>query len=379
MGTQNTAPPMPTRSLRAARSTKPRPEVVDPRPAGGSTPGRRFPPPTEHSEQLAVENLQLARDMAQRMASATRMGWDDLFMVASMGLLKACRLYDPERICPTTGRPYALSTLAVPFIRGAMAQHLRDRGHTSGVKFPDRWRDKAPTVRRLAADGTAPAAIAQATGLSLQDVDGILQGQATPLALDPDSHGFASWDPDPWDEAETFGELQAVLAVADAAHEALGWADRAMLEAAWDLPGPRRQLARLPFQQFLRRTDSIIRRGRFAAVEGQQDLAVEVPIVLGGGPTSPRRRISRPAEILQVAEQLALFGPCLDLEGGKTAAAGMNGEGAGDDQPSDQRRQVAQLSASEAARGDGRSGPSGRLLGAAAGRRKEKAPTERVG
>ena len=133
---------MSTRSLKAARSTRPRPPA-DPCP--DQCQPRRFPPPTKCSEELAVANLQLARDMAQRMASATRMPWDDLFLVASMGLLKACRLYDPERICPSTGRPYAISTLAVPFIRGAMAQHLRDKGHTSGVKFPDRWRDKAPT------------------------------------------------------------------------------------------------------------------------------------------------------------------------------------------------------------------------------------------
>jgi DNA-directed RNA polymerase specialized sigma subunit len=368
---------MSTRSLRAARSTRPRPPV-DPCPDQGQ-PIRRFPAPTEHSEELAVANLQLARDMAQRMASATRMPWDDLFLVASMGLLKACRLYDPNRICPSTGRPYAISTLAVPFIRFAMAQYLRDKGHTSGVRFPDRWRDKAPTVRRLAADGLTPAAIAQATGLGLEDVEGVLTGQSAPQALDPDAMGFATRDPDPWDEAEACGELQAVLAVADAAHAALGWADRAMIEAAWNQEPTRfrRRLARLPHGQFMRQAGGIIRKGKVMPLEGQQDLAVEVPIHLGS--TAPRRRISKPAEILQAAEQLGLFGPCLDLEGGKTAAEDMNVAGEAVNQPPNGRRQAAELPAPKARRGDRGSGSGCGLLGSAAGGGEAQAPAEGIG
>lgn len=274
------------------------------------------------------------------------MPFDDLYLVAAQGLLKGCRRYDPERLNPTTGEPYALSTICVPFIRGAMAQWLRDRGHSSGVRFPDRWRDKAPTVRRLAGDGSSLAVICQATGLSAQDVEAILQAQGATRCFDPEAAGFAVEDPDPFDEAEAFEELAEALAIADRAHAALGWADREMLEQAWIAPR-RRTLARLQFGQFLVRVGQI-RRGQAPQRSEQQGLALELPAATAEeGSISPRRRLTEPAEILQVAEQLALFKPCRDQgESGKTAAAEIGGSGAAGDQPSTGQGQPAELPSS---------------------------------
>jgi len=283
-----------TRRPRAARSTKIRPEA-SPCPDPGQLGG--FPPPTAWSEQLAAENLQLAKSMASRMARATRMPFDDLFLVAAQGLLKGCRRFDPSR-------GNRLSTCVVPFIRGAMAQWLRDKGHSSGVKFPDRWRDKAPTVRRLAADGATLSAVVEATGLEASEVEAILEAQGATRTFDPEGY-HASREPDPWDEIEAYDELNEALRIADEAHAALKWADRQMLEAAWDAPR-RRQLARLPYGQFLRHAQGVIRGEPITKASEQQALALIVPETAGatGG---QRRRITEPAEILQAAEQLGLF------------------------------------------------------------------------
>ena len=243
------------------------------------------------------------------------MPFDDLFLVAASGLLKGCRRYDPQRLNPTTGRPYALSTCVVPFIRGAMAQWLRDRGHSSGVKFPDRWRDKAPTVRRLAGEGATLSAVVTATGLGREEVEAILEAQGATRCLDPDAL-HATREPDPWDEIESLDELNEALRIADEAHAALSWADRQMLEAAWDTPR-RRQLARMPHGQFLRMAQGIIRGERLRPAPEQQALALELPAGDAEATgASPRRRLTGAAEILQAAEQLALFEP-----------AGAGGEG----------------------------------------------------
>lgn len=290
----------------AARSTKIRPEAAPCLDQGrlGS-----FPPPTPWSEQLAADNLKLAVAMASRLAASTRMPFDDLYLVAAQGLLKGCRRYDPERLNPSTGHPYALSTCVVPFIRGAMAQWLRDRGHSSGVRFPDRWRDKAPAVRRLAGEGSSLAAISEATGLPAAEVEAILQAQGATRCFDPEAAGFSTEDPDPFDEAEAFEELAEALSIADRAHAALSWADRQMLEQAWERPR-RRTLAGLQFGQFLLR----VRRARSGArltSERQQGLGLELPAATDSA-QEQRRRITDPVEILRAAEQLALFGGCHD-------------------------------------------------------------------
>jgi DNA-directed RNA polymerase specialized sigma subunit len=295
-----------TRRLRAARSQKVRP---DPCPDLDRLKG--FPPPTAWSEQLAADNLLLAASMANRMARSTRMPFDDLFLVAARGLLNGCRKYDPERLNPATKRPYALSTCVVPYVRGAMTQWLRDKGHSSGVRFPDRWRDVAPTVRRLVADGATLSAVVEATGLAPEEVTAILEAQGATRLLDPEAL-HANREPDPWDEIEGYDELNEVLRIADEAHAALRWADRQMLETAWDAQ-PRRQVARMPHGQFLRHAEGIIWGERLKPAPEQQALALVVPDGAAGGPEGKAgRRVTDPVEILRVAEQLDLFGACRD-------------------------------------------------------------------
>ncbi len=266
-----------------------------------------FPPPTATSEQLAIDNLKLATAMANRLARRTQMPFDDLHMVAVRGLLNGCRRYDPS-----TGNK--LSTCVVPFIRGAMAQWLRDKGHSSGVKFPDRWRDKAPVVRRMVADGATLSAVVEATGLEAAEVGEILEAQGATRSLDHESYqaereGRHDYEPDPWDEIEACDELNDALRVADEAHAALRWADRLMLERAWEIM-PRRQLARMPHGQFLRHAEGILRGERLRPHEEREPPSLMVPVA--GATDGARRRVTEPREILQAAEQLGLFDACRD-------------------------------------------------------------------
>jgi DNA-directed RNA polymerase specialized sigma subunit len=365
------SPPRRTRSTKIRQQQKPAAPDI-----------RAFPAPTEWSEQLAHDNLRLAKAMAFRMAKATRMPFDDLYLEASIGLLKGCRLYDPNRINAETGKSYRLSTCVVPYIRGAMAQWLRNRGIASGVKFSVQWRDKGPTVRRLTSAGASMDEIAAATGMSPQDVESLLKAQGATLPLDPDAFDLATSDPDPWDETEIYEELSEAMRIADLAHAALRPADQAMIERQWDST-KRRQLARLPHDQFMLKARGIIRgesgntKTNSSFTVGEQHcLALELPESSEGGMYGSKKRLTEPRDILQAAEQLAIARGNED-NSGKTAieASDLEGENSGD-QPSNKSGQPPELPPSGTGGGLQRSGPGGGLLGAAEGQRKETALAE---
>jgi DNA-directed RNA polymerase specialized sigma subunit len=316
------------RQIKGARSLKARPEA----PSSAQDQARlgSFPPPTECSEQLVIENQGLARGMAVRMARVTRMDLESLQAVADIGLLKGCRLWDPERINPGTGKPYCLSTCVVPYIRGAMLHYLRDKGHTSGVRFPDAWRDTAPRVRKLASEGVSFEVIAAEVGLPASDVEAILQAQRTPAEFDPELGDPRSGVPDPLDEAEEHHELAEALAIVDEAFAALHWGDQQMLVNGWQMPrGPR--LALQPHGQFMFRVRRILQGLPVAAPRGKP-----LALFVAEDTTSAKPRLTASTQILETAEQLGLFGAYLD-HGGKTPAAdiGSAGEGDSEDQPPD--------------------------------------------
>lgn len=319
-----------TRRIKGARSLKARSGAQQGEARLGS-----FPPPTEQSEQLAIDNQGLAQDMAVRMAKATRMDLETLKAVALFGLLKGCRLYDPTKINPANDRPYRLSTCVVPFIRGAMLHYLRDKGHTSGVRFPDAWRDVAPRVRRLASEGASLDAISAQVGLPAQEVEEILQAQRTTALFDPeigDIHRDRRWRcaPDPLDEAEEHHELAEALAIVDQAFAAMSWPDQQMLIKGWQAKrGP--QLASMPHGQFVRRVRRILTGLPVAAPQAQSARALDVPT----GEVSAQPRVTSSRQILDAAEQLGFFDA--PEQGGKTPAAdiGSAGEGDSEDQPPD--------------------------------------------
>jgi RNA polymerase sigma-B factor len=79
-------------------------------------------------EDVVARFLPLARQIARRYARGNE-PLDDLFQVASVGLLKAIERYDPAR-------GYAFSTFAVPTIVGELKRFFRDTGWAVHVPRP---------------------------------------------------------------------------------------------------------------------------------------------------------------------------------------------------------------------------------------------------
>lgn len=239
--------------------------------------GRPFPPPTEHSEQLVADNLGLARQAAWRWSKRTGQPYEDLEGVAMLGLINGCRRYDPERINPGTGRPYALSTVVCPFVNGEILHHFRDRGHA--VRYPSRWREAWGKVQRLLSDPNVPAhEVAAQAGLSQEDLDEMLASMTGTISLD-DTHGL---DGSPAPEIEEPDRLAPLQGLVEQAWANLHPGDASSLLSWWSRPHrlavPMRQL-----EAFHSRLKALLRGRRLSEVL-QLALPVSVP------ETTPERR-----------------------------------------------------------------------------------------
>jgi len=118
-------------------------------------------------EALITRFLPLARSLAGRYACGGE-PFDDLFQVASVGLLNAIDRYDPRR-------GTSFMSYAVPTIHGAIRRHYRDA--TWSVRIPRSVHDLAMRIRRVrdpltSAYGRPPtvAELADAVGASEEDV-----------------------------------------------------------------------------------------------------------------------------------------------------------------------------------------------------------------
>lgn len=264
-----------------------------------------FPPPTATSERLAEENLNLARQQANRYAAKTGIPYSDMFQVACLGLLRGCRRYDPDRLNPKSNQPYKLSTYAVHCIRREILHYLRKHFHSSGAKFPDKWRETGPKVRALAANGTPKEAIAAATGLDVEEVSLILESQGATREIDPEAFLFARHDPELLEAAEErYDELRECLDLVDQAWANLDPCDRQMLIESWERPR-RRELAFRPLQQFRRRVSRLL-RGFPLSEANQEALELELPPMEGADPCE-KRVVKSPRAIIEAVEQLALL------------------------------------------------------------------------
>ena len=116
-------------------------------------------------DAMVERHLGLARHLALRYSDSGE-PLDDLFQVASLGLVNAVDRFDPSR-------GLAFTTFAVPTILGELKRHFRDRGWA--IHVPRDLKEASLRVRRAIAehDGDrppTPAELAQATGLSLEGV-----------------------------------------------------------------------------------------------------------------------------------------------------------------------------------------------------------------
>jgi RNA polymerase sigma-B factor len=103
-------------------------------------------------DRLVVRWMPLARQLARRYGRSSE-PFEDLMQVASIGLIKALKGYDPDR-----GK--AFSSYAVPTIMGELKRHFRDR--TWSVRMPRSLQELAMRVEeareRLFAElGRAPS------------------------------------------------------------------------------------------------------------------------------------------------------------------------------------------------------------------------------
>ena len=157
----------------------------------------------EGAREYVVERfLPLARQLARRYARGNE-PLDDLFQVASVGLLKAIERYDPER-------GYAFSTFAVPTIVGELKRYFRDTGWA--VHVPRPIQDRIVQVNRAVAklgraSGASPtsAQVAHEVGCSVEEVVEALEAARAfdALSLETPRNGE---DDDASTYADTVGE-----------------------------------------------------------------------------------------------------------------------------------------------------------------------------
>jgi RNA polymerase sigma-B factor len=145
-----------------------------------------YPPPGKATraerDALIERHLGLARHLALRYSDSGE-PLDDLFQVASLGLVNAVDRFDPSR-------GVSFTTFAVPTILGELKRHFRDRGWA--IHVPRDLKDAAVKVKRAIAEhggprAPTPAELAQATGLSLEGVIEALDAAGVQRALSLDA------------------------------------------------------------------------------------------------------------------------------------------------------------------------------------------------
>src|SRR6185312_11397203 len=204
---------------------------------GGQTSGAGASKRSRAERDAMVErHLGLARHLALRYSDSGE-PLDDLFQVASLGLINAVDRFDPTR-------GIAFTTFAVPTILGELKRHFRDRGWA--IHVPRDLKDASLRVRRAIAEHhgerpPTPAELAQATGLSLEGVLEALEVAGVQRALSLDAPA----------STEEGGATLVDLIGADDADLARAH-DRTLLEALMRTVTPReREILRLRFVEDL--------------------------------------------------------------------------------------------------------------------------------
>jgi hypothetical protein len=265
----------------AQRSTRTRSPAAGERRSARTGAVSSFPPPTAGSEDLVTQNLGLARQAAWRFHRRTGQPYDDLEAIAFVGLIRGCRRYDPERLNPGTGEPYALSTIVVPFVNGEILHWFRDKGHA--IKFPNRWREKWGKVQRLISDPALSAQdVAEQSGLTVAEISEMLAAMTGTANLD-DIHGADGYSVPELELCRIDPLRNLVCGAWDGIHKA----DRGLLLGWWANP---RRIAypRGPMEQFHRRVKRLLEGRRLSEVL-QLGLAISVPEVVPE-PKGPRQR-----------------------------------------------------------------------------------------
>lgn len=124
-------------------------------------------PSIEIRNQLVQLHIGLVRKIAYQLKQQCCEPYEDLQQIGFIGLIRAIERFNPRQGC-------AFSSFAMPYIRGEMLHHLRDKG--SLVKIPRRWQEIQHKGRRVTKQltvslGRLPkdAEIAKALKISLKE------------------------------------------------------------------------------------------------------------------------------------------------------------------------------------------------------------------
>ena len=122
---------------------------------------------SREQQDLAAENLNLARREAWRIQRSTGIDYHTLESVAFEGLCKAAHRYDPTRPHPVTGKSMKFSSLAIPTIRGELLHWVRDR--TYAVRLSHKMRERWVKGRKLLYRGSTDLEVAEALEITKEE------------------------------------------------------------------------------------------------------------------------------------------------------------------------------------------------------------------
>jgi DNA-directed RNA polymerase specialized sigma subunit len=254
-----------------------------------------FPEPTEHSERLIEENLGLAWEIAWRFARRSNKPYAELETEAYLGLIRGCRKYDPNRINPDSGRPYALSTCVVPFIQGAILHYFRDRGFL--IQLPAKWRERWGKVQRLLEDpDLTPEQVAEKAGLGTDELAEMTAAMTGVLELNEEVVGSSSAEVE-------LDLLEPLRGLRDQAWANLHPSDRELI-SGWFERHSRRTLPQLSLKQFQVRAKRLL-----AGTSLQEFRQIPLLAVVSGqkGDKATTRKQRSKKELDASVAQLALF------------------------------------------------------------------------
>jgi RNA polymerase sigma-B factor len=186
-------------------------------------------------EELVKRFLPFTRDLAVRYSYMNE-PFDDLFQVASLGLLKAIDRFDPDRGSKFT-------SFAAPTILGELKRHFRDKGWALHVPRELQERTLAvghetEALSKQLGRSPKPREVARSLGCAVEDVLEAQQAAA--------SYEAASLDTPVGREDDEAASLVDLIGGDDPSYELVQ--DRDEIAASWDgLPEIERQVLELRF------------------------------------------------------------------------------------------------------------------------------------
>ena len=151
---------------------------------------------TKEQQQLAAENINLARREAWKLQRTTDIDYNTLEGAALEGLCKAAHRYDPSS-------GFKFSSLAVPTIRGELLHWIRDK--TYAMRLTHKMREKWIKGRKLMYKGSTDIQVAKELEIELsewQEIKSVCSGP--PLEINDQAKPTESLEPAEMDFQSVF-------------------------------------------------------------------------------------------------------------------------------------------------------------------------------